>query len=214
MESIKLRNLAKLPDFINNPAANLLEVTYAYQRLGIDVPKVRKHLSIISEAGEPLRKIHARYQTVYSILLAYAILTNTILRSLVPGNITLVQESAAMVEEMIALAEDASQYRPLGASGVPLFLVTALVATNDPLKKARIEEILADYQTDFAIASWMEIAFWLDGKLHSHCQPRLTLIEGEANSGNDIALSAWGSVHSHSSIEPLEPSAAAVCCVM
>ncbi|KAF8848255.1 hypothetical protein BDZ45DRAFT_810934 [Acephala macrosclerotiorum] len=214
MESIKLRNLAKLPDFINNPEANLLEITYAYQRLGIDVPKVRKHLSNISEKGEPLRNTHARYQTVYSILLAYSIVMNTILRSFGAGNIILAQELAAMVDEMIAIAEDASQYRPLGASGVPLFLVTALVATNDKFKRVKIEEILADYQTDFAIASWMEIALWLDAKLHNYSQPRLIQLEGRLDSGNPLVSSKSDSDDLDTDGKPVEPNAVAPCCVM
>ena len=174
-----MENLAKLPEFIRGPGAHLIEITSAYQGLITDLPELRQTVFKLSQGAGPLKTLHARYQTVYGIPLAFAIILNTILRSFGVDNISLFEESVTLVDEIITLAEDASQYRPLGSSAMPLFLVAAWAGTNEVSKRAKIEEILTEYQFDFAIARWMETAAWLEFKLKNECLIDPTLVGGD-----------------------------------
>jgi hypothetical protein len=54
-----------------------------------------------------------------------------------------------------------AQYRPLGAGFIPICLTAAWAATSDPDKQRRIQEMVLDYQRDFAGARWMDGATWL-----------------------------------------------------
>jgi hypothetical protein len=89
-----------------------------------------------------------------------------------PLNLSLAEESATFVDEVINLAENASQYRPLGSSSMPLCLVAALAATDDVMKQERLDKLLAEYQTDFASARWLDMAFLLRAKMGN---PRLDI---------------------------------------
>ncbi len=114
----------------------------------------------------------------------FALILNTQLRAFnIDDVLTLVAESKALITETIILAEDATQYRPLGSSGIPLCLVCAWAGMNEASSRLRIEELLAEYQQDFAIARWMEMAVWMEQKLKngclSHCFTELSSLGGE-----------------------------------
>lgn len=183
-ESLKLGNLAKISDFINFPEANLIQMRFIYQSMGEEMLKVRQFLAKIMEQDVPDRAIHSRYQTIYGIQLTFALILNTQLRSFsIEDFLTLVAESKTLITETIVLAEDATQYRPLGASGIPLCLVCAWAGTTEIPFRMRIEEILAEYQQDFAVARWMDMAVWMEQKLKngclSQCIAELSTLGGE-----------------------------------
>jgi hypothetical protein len=183
-ESLKLGNLAKISDFINFPEANLVQMRFIYQSMGNEMLKVRQFLAQIMAQDVPDRAMHSRYQTIYGIQLTFALILNTQLRAFsINDFLTLVAESKTLVTETIVLAEDATQYRPLGASGIPLCLVCAWAGTNETPVRMRVEEILAEYQQDFAIARWMDMAVWMEQKLKSGCLgpcfAELSSLEGE-----------------------------------
>jgi hypothetical protein len=175
--SLKLRNLAKLPDFIRHPEAHLEEIKAAYQQNGTDIPKIRQLLSSRSPQADPLGTLHCRYQAVYGIVLTYSTLLNAIIRCFDADDTSLVEESATLVQEIIILADDATQYRPLGSSSMPICLMAAWAATNETARQARLEEILAVYQSDFAIGKWMGNARWLKGILEKHSRKQSRLLE-------------------------------------
>jgi hypothetical protein len=168
IESLKLAKLARLAAFMRDPEAHLSEVQSTYRKMATDIPVVRRNTSIISQQGEASKTLHCRCQTAYGILLTFAIILNIILHSFEADNAELVEQCANLVNQVIVLAEDASRYRPLGSSSMPLCLVSAWVATNEVSQRGRLEEILAEYQSDFAIARWMDVAAWLQKYLKKH----------------------------------------------
>ena len=154
----------------------------------VDSQKLRRRLAKTTELTSPgvigtlsspthTMRLHTRYQAAYGILLTLAIIANSILRAFDPYDISLVEESATFFNEIMALAEHASQYRPLGASYIPMCLIAAWAATNDTSRRAEVEKMLAEYQTDMAGARWMDGAIWLENrfeglrlKLSSHLE--------------------------------------------
>lgn len=168
-------NLAKLPDFIRYPELHFLEVESLHRTIQNDLPQTRQILAKLSEQG--LITLHAQYMTLHSILLGYSIILSTIICCFGNGDILMVAETQVCIDELIALAEDGLQYRPLGSSSLPLILTVAWVATHETSKRGRIEELLVEYQKDFAISRWMEIAGWLEKKMDSGCRKRLAATE-------------------------------------
>jgi hypothetical protein len=112
-------------------------------------------------------KVYAHCQAAYGLVLTLATILNSILRAFDPCGISLAEDSASFVHEIITLAYRASQFRPLGASYIPLCLMTGWAATDDISKKADIEKHLAEYQTDLAEARWLEGAIWLKAQYGS-----------------------------------------------
>ena len=161
IESFKVKNLAKLPEFVHQPEANMSEIRSTYHQLTIDLLEVRQKLATFSH--EPsLKTIHAQFQGAYSVLLTFANILNIILRSFGAGGSHLIEESSMIVEEVIPLAQHGLQYRPLGSSFMPMCLASTWAATKEVSKRAELEEILAAYQSDFATAKWLETAHTLE----------------------------------------------------
>ncbi len=111
-----------------------------------------------------MMEIVSSYRVAYGILLALASTLNGILRAFEPDDMGLVGESTGFSTDIITLAAQASQHRPLGASYIPPCLVAAWAATADPSKQAEVEKMIAEYQTDFVQARWMDSAVWLKNR--------------------------------------------------
>ncbi|KAK0105065.1 hypothetical protein ONS95_004570 [Cadophora gregata] len=192
MQSLKLGNMAKISEFISNPQGNLVEMQFIYGSMAPELAKIRAFLANIVEAGDIDRTIHSRYQTVYGIQLSFAMILNVLLRSFSVDNFMgMLDECTLLVSETITLAEDARQYRPLGSSGAPTTLVCAWAATSDMAQRKRAEELMDEYQADFAIANWKEIARWIERKLNdgclSQCLPELTTLGTQMAAQDPIA---------------------------
>lgn len=114
----------------------------------------------------PVMRLYAGLQTAYCLLLALALILNGILRAYEPHDTIIVGESARFADEIITLAHKLSERRPLGASYIPVCLTPVWATTDDPLKQAEVEKMLAEYQTDFAQAKWIDIAIWTKGMLN------------------------------------------------
>jgi len=63
------------------------------------------------------------------------------------------------------LAQQAEQYRPLGSSGTPLYLITALSLAKDGVRQAALERPIGNYQSDFASTNWLAVAQLIKPKL-------------------------------------------------
>jgi hypothetical protein len=168
-----IRSLARIPDFVRHPELHLSEVKSSYPRLRAGCQKVHLCLAETTElissgkVDTPTMKVYAHCQTAYGLVLTLATILNSILRAFNPGDISLAEDSASFVHEIITLAERASRFRPLGASHIPLCLMTGWAATDDLSQKADIEKHLAEYQTDLAEARWLEAAIWLKAQYGS-----------------------------------------------
>lgn len=96
------------------------------------------------------RRIHARRQTSYGTLLLLGLMANWTLSAFGIGDPhALEAEKIALVDEVMELAQQASQYRPLAASAMPRFIMAAKTMTDDAARLARLEELLTLYRSDF-----------------------------------------------------------------
>ncbi|TGO57946.1 hypothetical protein BCON_0060g00200 [Botryotinia convoluta] len=164
IESLKLQTLAKVPEYLRYPEEYLPEIKSTYIQMKIDLSTMRKSLDKLRLAPHT-RTLHSRFQAAYSLILSFANLLNSLLRAFSDDHTSLIPESVCYVEETIVLAEDALEYRPLGSSAMPMVLTTAWVATIDISRRIKIEKLLIEYQSDFAIMNWMEVALWLEERL-------------------------------------------------
>ncbi|TGO36004.1 hypothetical protein BHYA_0138g00170 [Botrytis hyacinthi] len=164
IESLKLQTLAKVPEYLRYPKEYLPEIKSTYVQMKIDLSTMRNTLGKLRQAPHA-RTLHSRFQAAYSLILSFANLLNSLLRVLSEDHTSLIPEWVCYVEETIVLAEDALEYRPLGSSAMPMVLTTAWVATSDISRRIRIEKLLIEYQSDFAIMNWMEVALWLEERL-------------------------------------------------
>lgn len=172
LETLTLSSLAKIPNFIRYPEVHLFDMQLTYEQKRIDIEKMRSRLCDIAdlppahEIGRFAPPVSGKtllylYWTAYVLLLALALVLNGLLRALDPLDITLVEDCIVFSDEVTIIGEHMMQYRPLGAGFVPICLTAAWAATSDPEKRAKIQELILDYQQDFAGARWMDGAFWL-----------------------------------------------------
>ena len=116
--------------------------------------------ALVSEVAVPepsllARRIHARRQTGYGTLLLLGLMANWALSTFGMGDPRdLELEKVMMIDEIVELAQEASQYRPLAASAMPGFVMAAKTMTDDAVKLARMEELLALYRSDFPSSNW------------------------------------------------------------
>lgn len=175
-----IRILARIPDFVQHPRLYLSEVDWRYPRLKADCETVRTRLAKMTElisspeADPQSMKMYAHCQTAYGLALSMATILNSILRAFDQRGISLAEDSAGFVHEIITLAGRASRFRPLAASYIPVCLATGWAATDDLSRQAEMEGYLAEYQTDLADAQWLEGAIWLKARYGSWRRKPLT----------------------------------------
>ncbi|KAF7862537.1 hypothetical protein EAF04_007410 [Stromatinia cepivora] len=164
IQSLKLQVLAKVPEYLRNPEQHLPAIKSTYHQMKIDLSTMRHSLENLGRAPHT-KTLHSRFQAAYGLILAFTNILNTLLRAFPHDHASLLPESIAYFDETISLAEDALQYRPLGSSAMPLVLTSAWVATKDISQRSKVEKLLEEYRSDFAIMNWMEIAIWLEARL-------------------------------------------------
>lgn len=162
--SLKLRNMAQIPNFVREPEQHLVEMRFAYKQIQVDVQKLRRRLVKVAELPTSTGRLHSTCLAAHGLLLCEALIVNAVLRAFNPYDSSLIEDSASFSNETVTLAEEASQYRPIGASHVPLCLIVAWAATDDMSRRVEIERVLADYQADFMVARWLDSAFLLDSQ--------------------------------------------------
>lgn len=184
IESLRIQSLAKIPDFLHHPEVYFFEIQATYQLMLVEVPKLRGWLAKTLEQIQTLSlgakaiTFHTRLQSSYALLITMALLLNGILRAFDPLDISLINEAMHIPSELLEISKDASKFRPLGASYMPLCLMTAWAATPNILDRPAIEEMIEDYSTDFAIASWMVAAVWLENQLNGiRLRPATSFLE-------------------------------------
>ncbi|KGO67684.1 hypothetical protein PITC_064470 [Penicillium italicum] len=169
--TMTLLSLSKFPEYLHRPNSHLPDIMAAYFTLQEDAQSIYPYLDQPTEpAGlsSPVLSRRLRHRAAYTVVIALALLLNTILRSLNPENAMLAKESTFFCERIINEAELASRYRPIGAAYAVPCLVVALGTAEASQHLARIEATLTDYQTDFGGFEWRELATWLRAVFHSH----------------------------------------------
>lgn len=167
-ESLSLPSLARVPELILDPRAHIPEISATYSRLRIACGGGRRLLASAKErmtVDTDGRVAHyaalrglTQTQACYALLLAMAITLNLTLHALLQASLTLEEELGSLCNEVENLAQQTSQYRPLGSSYMPLCVVPAWVATTDHVQREYFERLLRDYDSDFAIARWAAVA--------------------------------------------------------
>ncbi|QPC76888.1 hypothetical protein HYE68_007640 [Fusarium pseudograminearum] len=179
--SLSIRNLGRLPDFINNPETHRMEITCAYHRLCRDLRKVAEIVRAVTwEPGyspTPMQlRLSRSYNSAYSVLLTVLVIMNCLMQAFDPYNLALVGEAALCSSEVVSMARNISQYRPLGASHVPLALAIAWAATEEEGLKTQLYDLLKEYQQDWMVTRWDKVGYWwMDkfGELRERLAPRV-----------------------------------------
>ncbi|KAJ5127227.1 hypothetical protein N7448_008006 [Penicillium atrosanguineum] len=187
-----LLSLSKFPGYLQRPYPYLAEITEAYTRLREDGQRIRSFLDqwVLADPAcfsSSVAGQRSRYQAGYTVVTALALLLNALLRALDSSNTTLSQESAFFCEQIIAEAESACNYRPLGAAYVAPCLVVALAVTEGPWQWACIETIFRDYEADSGDLKWREIVMWLRAAFRCH-----RMGGGTVENNSDVDISALG----------------------
>lgn len=141
-------------------------------------------------------------------MLTVMVIMNALMQAFDPYNLALVGEAALCSSEVVSMAQRISQYRPLGASHVPLALAIAWAATEEEGLKAQLEGLLKEYQQDWMVTRWDKVGYWWLNKfaeLRVRLAPRVISSDQEELlnfQGADVVVSQKGS-------QPAEE-----CCVM
>lgn len=128
---------------------------------------------LITDLAPAAKRLHVRQQTGHGILLMIALALNAILQTHKPSNSDLsllASEADNLVDQVIDLATQAMQYRPLAASATPICLIAAWAVTDDVFKQERLQGLLDEYQQDFASVRWRDQASGLKARLRGFTQ--------------------------------------------
>ncbi|KAK4224476.1 hypothetical protein QBC38DRAFT_485370 [Podospora fimiseda] len=157
IECLRASSLAAISGYTRNIQGSLPEIVTFHEVWQVDLANMKALLSgmsnmAASELTLAQRRIHVRRQTGYGTLLLLGMMANWALRAFVIGDMhTLELEIAMIVDEVVELAEQAIQYRPLGSSAMPGFINAAKAMTTNMTKLDRLEELLQSYQSDFPL---------------------------------------------------------------
>ncbi|KAH6674747.1 hypothetical protein B0J14DRAFT_20899 [Halenospora varia] len=175
IESIKLRSLARIGVYFRDPELYLPEITSAYQELRDDAAIMRHRLNEWDKLTEsslanctplqsyPIIKLHTHHQAAYGIVTSLSLLLGGILNVFRPFDLVLAEDLITFSAEILRLAKNAKQYRPVGSGYMPFCLVTAWAATDGTTKQIDVEKMLGDWQSDMPEARWLDMANWLRG---------------------------------------------------
>ncbi|KAJ5349574.1 hypothetical protein N7541_007301 [Penicillium brevicompactum] len=203
--STQLHHLAMLPQFVQDPDAHVFEIAKMHIQLKNDAqiikPALDQYLTFIPNSFSTADVArHSRLQAAYTIVCTLSALLNTLLRLFNPANPSLEAECSFLCGEILIQGELACCYRPMGSAYMPLSLVVAWACTNDIVQLAKIESLLADYQSDFTELPWMNRGIWLASVLNGH-RERIA---------SDLA---GGTILSPSSADSNEPHGE-TCCIL
>ncbi|KAF2494366.1 hypothetical protein BU16DRAFT_589174 [Lophium mytilinum] len=183
-ENITLYKLARIPTYLRDPLTHFLDMQTLYRDILIDLPKLRAAQSTLTTMPG---KHHAQAQALYGTILALTVILNAALRAFEPFDLRLGEDAAMFHVEIVLLAEQANPYRPLAAGYMPLCIVALWAATTDTVDRVVVEQTLADYQTDFEDARWMDMAKWLKGRLgRIRRQVAVLTVEEAGGSGCEV----------------------------
>lgn len=161
-----MRCLGKAPSIVERAKSirrgeqrhlELIQETRAQYLIMSNLVKETRNLMDTSEQRLPtaakykwsLLQLHAHYQRLYGITLAFAIMMNRLLSGTDKNDACLTEEVDRFSKDVIELAERAACYRPLGASWITLCLWAARTGTENREMRAKLDKALADYACDF-----------------------------------------------------------------
>jgi hypothetical protein len=179
ISTLVLRNLAELARTVHNPLGHISELKCSYQQSQEDILRVLPRVkaadmaaSRIISSSDPgaqvlIHRTSVLHHTVLGLLLTVAGLLNGILCAIYPHNDDLTQETGHLVQHVDDLADHSRAYRPLGASYMPLALMTACAASRTSSQRQQMQRLLNDWQGDFQSSQWLGGVEWLRGMLRA-----------------------------------------------
>jgi hypothetical protein len=153
LDCLKYQFLVQIPDFIRYPEKNRAQILSSYQQAQNECLAMRNNLG-----STPMIMLDTRYQTGYGMLLSLAMFLNSIVSVFRPHDISLPEESATMRSEIMTLAWQVMDRRPLGAGYIPVCLIAAWIGSNDLMERAEIEVMILRYRSGFTELRWLEKA--------------------------------------------------------
>ena len=170
IESLKLRNLAKIPPLLRNFDHHVLEIHCIYRTIRDDCQTMSQNLSTMTDTASDTsfnvtRFLVVRFQSAFGTLLHIAIILNASLWAEGIVDASLLTDLTFFVEEANALGKASSKYRPLGSSSIPLCLIVAWAVTDAILIRESLEVMLSEWQMDLGSARWMDMAIWWKAKM-------------------------------------------------
>jgi hypothetical protein len=161
-----MRSLARVPDIMQrgrnafregHQSADLQDETRSlYETFKVTLTELQMRWAAIETPSAnkysrlALVQLHAHYQRSYALGLAIGIILNCVLSAFDAEDSKLMLESTYFSQEILALAEHAARYRPVGASYMVLCLLAAWAGTTDKPLRSLVERTLDDYHQDFA----------------------------------------------------------------
>lgn len=153
-----MRWLSKIPDLIWNPKENSETIKTYYEMIRADYPGIKAFGDNAIEAkcigpptSLPLKLVRAQthYQAAQCIILTIAITLNAFMSKHFGPDDLLATERYTFCADVIQLSERARHRRPLAAAHVPLCLITAWLASQDPVQQIQLELLMDDYEQDY-----------------------------------------------------------------
>lgn len=159
-----MRSLARVPDIMrrgkhtsegDNEHTELrdeMRTFYEKSKEVVDVLQKRWASVEQPDSSSPILavRLHAHFQRMYGLGLVIGLILNRVLSAFDTKDNNLIVESTHYATEILALAPQATRYRPIGANYMTMCLVAAWVGTEDKELKSEIEIALKDYQKDFS----------------------------------------------------------------
>ncbi|KAF4464157.1 hypothetical protein FALBO_9016 [Fusarium albosuccineum] len=152
--SLELQTIAGIAIMLRDPKKNIYQIRCAYDMFLMDycllIPQLDEVIADASKPGASFadHRRSLRYQTAFSSVLSLAAVLNRIIR-ISDDDPQLTSFSRQLCDDIISVSERCSQYRPLGASSMPIALQGAWATTPDGYRLAEIETLLKLYQQDF-----------------------------------------------------------------
>lgn len=173
IDSLVLRNLARLPPAVHRPSLHVPQLRCIYQQTRRDLAILQDRIKIASKSlkggsaaqGSAELTCLILHQTMHGILLGVSLLLNSILCALGESPSVLIAESTDMCQDVLELALSCCQYRPLGASYMPLCLMVACAVPDDSVVRPRLLMLLEDWQGDFPETGYLQGVHWLRTRL-------------------------------------------------
>ncbi|KAF7558065.1 hypothetical protein G7046_g5878 [Stylonectria norvegica] len=190
--NLRLRNLAKVPEFARNPELHLLEIRNAYQRLETDTAiiyqvMISARARFIPSLPVVEQRMSRAYETAYGLLLTLTMVMGGLLLGFDPYNMALTDNLNDCTRKILILAEETAPYRPLGASYIPMCLAAACSACPDTDLIRQSKEKLLDYQGDFWEVDWVKLAIWWRTRFDAlHLKTATALIEHASKSNTEV----------------------------
>lgn len=170
--------MIRFSEYSRDPFSHISEMKEMYEKMEAQRPVFQQQLSRFEDGGvgvipgidiqrNGLAKTHLYYQVSLSLVLASSLLLNGLIRAVESDDIDMVEDAKMLCDEVVKVAEGAAIYRPLGASFVPMCLVPAWAANDDPVYKSKVLRVLNEYKDDFSPATatgWYVMCHWLKGE--------------------------------------------------